>query len=72
MVSFKDFARIDSETEGQQFFDTHQDYDYTASPTTGQITTYYKRPGAVGEIEKYEIGQKDLLSDCTSRSTFWT
>ncbi len=66
MVSSKDFVRIDGETEAQHFFDRHGDYDYTASPTTGQITNYYKRPIPEGEIEKYEIGQKDLLSDGTS------
>ncbi len=66
MVSDKDFVRVDSETEAQNFFDTHEDYDYTASPTSGQIAAYYKRPGSEGEIGRYEIGQKDLLSDGTS------
>ncbi len=62
MISYEDFAMVNSEREVGQFFDLNQDYDYTASLTRGQITTYYRR----GELEGFDLRQEDLLSDGTS------
>ncbi|MDP9474174.1 MAG: hypothetical protein M3R38_00460 [Actinomycetota bacterium] len=62
MVPLEDLVLIDSESEAQCFFDKYEDFDYTASRTRGQITTYYKR----GEPEGFDLGQEDLLSDGTS------
>lgn len=62
MVPCEDFVLIDSESKAQCFFDKYEDFDYTASRTRGQITTYYKR----GEPEGFDLGQEDLLSDGTS------
>lgn len=62
MIPYEDFELIDSESEAHHFFDKYEDFDYTASLTRGQITTYYKRdvPGS------FELRQADLLSDGTS------
>lgn len=62
MINCEDFLTVDSEWEVGRFFDLYQDYDYTASLTRGQITTYYRR----GELEGFDLGQEDLLSDGTS------
>ncbi len=62
MIPYEDFVLIDSESEAHRFFDEYEDFDYTASPTRGRITTYYKRdvPGS------FELGPEHLLSDGTS------
>ncbi len=62
MVSREDFVMVYREGEVARFFDSYQDFDYTASLTRGQIATYYKR----GEPRGFELGQEDLLSDGTS------
>ncbi len=62
MVPLEDFVLIDSESEARRFFDEYEDFDYTASRTRGQITTYYKRDEPGG----FDLAQGDLLSDGTS------
>lgn len=62
MVPLEDLLLIDSESEARRFFDEYEDFDYTASRTRDQITTYYKR----GEPEGFDLAQEDLLSDGTS------
>ena len=62
MIRYEDFQLVDNESEVSGFFEKHQVYDYTASPSTGRITIYYKR----GEPQGYPLSQEDLLSDGTS------
>jgi hypothetical protein len=61
MVRYEDLQLVDDESEAIRFFDEQEDYDYTASPKTGRITTYYKRD----EIKGQPLRQEDLLSDGT-------
>jgi hypothetical protein len=61
MVRYEDLQLVDDESEAIRFFEEQEDYDYTASPKTGRITTYYKRD----EIKGQPLRQEDLLSDGT-------
>jgi hypothetical protein len=62
MIPYEDFVLIEDESEANRFFDEYDDFDYTASLTRGEITTYYKR----GVPGSFELSQEDLLSDGTS------
>jgi len=62
MTRYEDLRLVDGEPEARRFFDEQEDYDYTASPKTGRITTYYKRD----EPKGHSLRQEDLLSDGTS------
>jgi hypothetical protein len=62
MTHYGDLQLVDDEPEARQFFKEQEDYDYTASPKTGRITTYYKR----GESKGHPLRQEDLLSDGTA------
>jgi hypothetical protein len=61
MVRYEDLQLVDDESEARRFFEEQEDYDYTASPKTGRITTYYKRDELKGQL----LRQEDLLSDGT-------
>jgi hypothetical protein len=61
MVRYEDLQLVDDESEARRFFEEQEDYDYTASPKTGRITTYYKRD----ELKGQPLRQEDLLSDGT-------
>jgi hypothetical protein len=61
MVRYEDLQLVDDESEAIRFFEEQEDYDYTASPKTGRITTYYKRDEIKGQL----LRQEDLLSDGT-------
>lgn len=61
MTRYDDLQLVDDEAEAKRFFEEQKDYDYTAAPKTGEITTYYKR----GEPEGHPLRQEDLLSDGT-------
>lgn len=61
MTRYEDLQLVDDEREARQFFEEQEDYDYTASPKTGRITTYYKRNDPNGHPLRHE----DLLSDGT-------
>ena len=61
MVRYEDLQLVDDESEARRFFEEQEDYDYTASPKTGRITTYYKRD----ELKGQQLRQEDLLSDGT-------
>ena len=61
MVRYEDLQLVDDESEAIRFFEEQEDYDYTASPKTGRITTSYKRD----EIKGQPLRQEDLLSDGT-------
>ncbi len=61
MTRYEDLRLVDDELEARRFFEEQEDYDYTASPKRGRITTYYKR----GEDKGHPLRQEDLLSDGT-------
>jgi hypothetical protein len=61
MTRYEDLQLVEDEPEARRFFEEQEDYDYTASPKTSRITTYYKR----GEPKGHPLRQEDLLSDGT-------
>jgi hypothetical protein len=61
MISHEDLQLVDDKVEVGRFFEKYENYDYTASPRTGRITTYYRR----GDPQEYPLRQEDLLSDGT-------
>jgi hypothetical protein len=61
MISYENFQLVDDEYEARRFFEEQDDYDYTASPKAGRITTYFRR----GEPEGHPLRQEHLLSDGT-------
>lgn len=62
MIRYENLQLVEDEPEARRFFEEQEDYDYTASPKTGRITTYYKR----GEPKGQPLRQEDLLSDGTA------
>lgn len=50
MIRYEDLQLVDDEHEARRFFEKQKDYDYTAAPKTGSITTYFRRDEWGGRI----------------------
>jgi hypothetical protein len=61
MTRYEDLQLVEDEPEAARFFEEQENYDYTASPKSGPLTTYYKRDEPKGQ----PLRQEDLLSDGT-------
>lgn len=65
MTDYKDLNLVNNELEAQRFFEEYDDYDYTAAPASGQITSYFRR----GEPGAKPVRPENLISDGTNLLT---